>query len=65
VSVPRHETVESEYALERRLGPTPKRRLGALALLTSGLALLAALDAAVAVGPAFALSLAAAWLFRV
>jgi hypothetical protein len=35
-----------------------------LALLAGGLALLAALDVAVAVGPAFGLSLAAAWLVR-
>jgi hypothetical protein len=40
------------------------RRLGVLVLLAGGLALIAALDAVVAVGPAFGLSFAAAWLVR-
>jgi len=35
-----------------------------LALLAGALGLIAALDAAVAAGPAFGLSLAAAWLVR-
>jgi hypothetical protein len=38
------------------------RRLGVLALVTTGVALLAALDAYVAAGPAFGLSALAAWL---
>ena len=38
------------------------RRLGGLALVAAGLALLAALDAYVAAGPAFGLSALAAWL---
>ncbi len=40
------------------------RRLAVLALLAGALGLIAALDAAVAAGPAFGLSLAAAWLVR-
>jgi hypothetical protein len=38
------------------------RRLGVLALVTTGVMLLAALDAYVAAGPAFGLSALAAWL---
>ena len=38
-----------------------KRRLGVLVLVAAGLALLAALDAYVAAGPAFGLSALAAW----
>jgi hypothetical protein len=38
------------------------RRLGVLALVAGGLALLAAFDAVVAAGPAFGLSALAAWL---
>ena len=41
-----------------------RRRVARIALLTSGLGLLAALDAAIAAGPAFGLSFAAAWLVR-
>lgn len=41
-----------------------RRRLAVLGLLASGLGLLAAFDAIVATGPAFGLSLAAAWLVR-
>ena len=40
------------------------RRVLVLALLAGSLALLAALDAAIAAGPAFGLSFAAAWLIR-
>ena len=57
MSVQLHEAVE-----DRRL--PFGRRLGVLALLAGGLALIAALDAVVAAGPAFGLSLAAAWLVR-
>jgi hypothetical protein len=64
VSVPLQETIEPERSDGHRQGLGTRRRLAALALLTGGLALLAALDAAVAVGPAFGLSLAAAWLVR-
>jgi hypothetical protein len=41
-----------------------RRRAAVLALLASGLGLLAAFDAVVAAGPAFGLSVAAAWLVR-
>lgn len=41
-----------------------KKRIAVLALLAGGLGLLAAFDALVAAGPAFGLSLAAAWLVR-
>ena len=41
-----------------------KKRATVLALLAGGLGLLAALDTVVAAGPAFGLSLAAAWLVR-
>ena len=57
MSVQLHEAVEDRWL---PLG----RRLGVLALLAGGLALIAALDAVVAAGPAFGLSLAAAWLVR-
>ena len=57
MSVQLHETVEA------RRFPVG-RRLGVLALLAGGLGLIAALDAVVAAGPAFGLSLAAAWLVR-
>jgi hypothetical protein len=57
VSVQLHEAVEDRWL---PLG----RRLGVLALLAGGLALIATLDAIVAVGPAFGLSLAAAWLVK-
>ncbi len=40
------------------------RRIAGLALLTGGLALLAAFALPVAAGPAFGLSVAAAWLVR-
>jgi hypothetical protein len=39
-----------------------KRRLRVIALLATGLALLTAFDTLVAAGPAFGLSLAAAWI---
>ena len=57
MSVQLHEVVEDRWL---PFG----RRLGVLALLAGGLGLIAALDAVVAVGPAFGLSLAAAWLVR-
>jgi len=57
VSIQLDETVEPHWL---PLG----RRLGVLALLAGGLGLIAALDAVVAAGPAFGLSLAAAWLVR-
>ena len=41
-----------------------QRRVAVLALLAGSLGLLAALDAAIAAGPAFGLSFAAAWLVR-
>lgn len=41
-----------------------RRRAVVLGLLATSLALLAAFDAAVAAGPAFGLSFAAAWLVR-
>jgi hypothetical protein len=62
VGVPLHETAEATHAGGRRSGLAVKRRLAALALVTGGLALLATLDTAIAVGPAFAVSLAAARL---
>ncbi len=44
-------------------GPV-SRRVAIVALLAGGFGLLAAFGASVAVGPAFGLSLAAAWLVR-
>jgi hypothetical protein len=44
--------------------PTMRRRALVLALLVAGLGLLSAFDVLLAAGPAFGLSLAAAWLVR-
>ena len=56
-------SVQLHEAVEDRWLPFG-RRLGVLALLAGGLGLIAALDAAVAAGPAFGLSLVAAWLIK-
>ena len=58
-----YEEHDGEMRGEERT-PAVRRRALVLGLLATSLALLAAFDAAVAAGPAFGLSFAAAWLVR-